>query len=794
MSGSAAASGVRRTPDAGDPVDVVIPVYNAAEDLARCVESVLEHTANYRLVLIDDASPDPLVAKLFSELERLSLRDVVLLRNERNLGFTGTANRAMELSRADVVLLNSDTVVTAGWLHALVRCAASDPSIGTITPFSNNAEICSYPRFCVDNRWTDGTDPEATRAALARAAVPTYPDIPTGVGFCMFVRRALIDAIGTFDPAFGRGYGEENDFCLRAAGAGWRNALCDDAFVLHLGGRSFAGERAALGERNLPLVLERHPQYLDLVRAYIAADPLRPIRAAALAGDRARDTSRPGVLHVLHGGGGTEQHVRSLIEASSGPYRHYLAIVFGDRWRVEERGDDGDVRIFALERERTESWRDFIGAIAATFNIALVHVHHLSTCREGVLEALRALDLRYGITVHDLWLACPTITLTGPEGRFCGGETDLATCKRCLDAQPAFAATDIVRWRREHAQLLAGAAFVIAPSRWAADMVARYFPAVGSRVDVIAHAAPAVSATRDGEAGTPRDRIESRPPMAIVLPDDDVPSVAIVGAIGPDKGARRIERLAALARERGARIRFVVIGYLDVQHTPWQSGDAVLTVHGRYDPRDLRALLAHYRVALVAYPSAGPESFSLTLSEVWAAGRPVIVPPIGALGERVSGSGAGWVWSEDEWRDEARMLERIIDVLARRESVHDASLRSRSIPQPTLATMTAQTLARYANALVDAQAASARPLANARVRDALGYAPWKPPAPALVRESAVQAAAVPEAAAPATAPPRASIGTAIARVALRWRHTSIGRVLYRVAPAPLVDALKQRLR
>src|SRR6266511_1743850 len=134
MSGSAAASGVRRTPDAGDPVDVVIPVYNAAEDLARCVESVLEHTANYRLVLIDDASPDPLVAKLFSELERLSLRDVVLLRNERNLGFTGTANRAMELSRADVVLLNSDTVVTAGWLHALVRCAASDPSIGTITP------------------------------------------------------------------------------------------------------------------------------------------------------------------------------------------------------------------------------------------------------------------------------------------------------------------------------------------------------------------------------------------------------------------------------------------------------------------------------------------------------------------------------------------------------------------------------------------------------------------------------------------------------------------------------------
>ena len=125
------------------------------------------------------------------------------------------------------------------------------------------------------------------RAALARAAVPTYPDLPTGVGFCLYIRRALIDAIGIFDPAFGKGYGEENDFCLRAAQAGFRNVLCDDAFVVHLGERSFAGRKAELGSRNMALLLERHPHYLDLVHAYIAADPLRPLRAAALAQQRA---------------------------------------------------------------------------------------------------------------------------------------------------------------------------------------------------------------------------------------------------------------------------------------------------------------------------------------------------------------------------------------------------------------------------------------------------------------------------------------------------------------------------
>ena len=93
----------------------------------------------------------------------------MLLRNERNLGFTGTANRGMQLSRADVVLLNSDTIVTAGWLDALCRCAATDPRIGTITPFSNNAEICSFPRFCENNPWPPGADPEPVARGARRA-------------------------------------------------------------------------------------------------------------------------------------------------------------------------------------------------------------------------------------------------------------------------------------------------------------------------------------------------------------------------------------------------------------------------------------------------------------------------------------------------------------------------------------------------------------------------------------------------------------------------------------------------
>src|SRR5260221_4503679 len=339
-------------------IDIVVPVYNAPDDLRACVDSVLAHLRpDVRLVLIDDGSPDPRIAAYFAELEQRAHPQVALLRNEQNLGFTGTANRGMQRSRADVILLNSDTIVTAGWLDAIMHCAATDPRTGTITPFSNNAEICSFPRFCEDNPWPAGADPEPVRKAIAEAAAPTYPDLPTGVGSCMYIRRALLDDVGLFDMAFGAGYGEENDLCLRAARAGWRNVLADNAFVVHTGGKSFAGQKRELGVRNMALLLQRHPRYLDMVRDYIRGDPLRPLRQAAAMRLAVNAEPGRGVLHVIHDhGGGTETHVRALIAGSRDRWRHYLAIAFGDRWQVEEHRCGGGIVTFDLERGVQGSW------------------------------------------------------------------------------------------------------------------------------------------------------------------------------------------------------------------------------------------------------------------------------------------------------------------------------------------------------------------------------------------------------------------------------------------------------
>ncbi len=327
-----------------------------------------------------------------------------------------------------------------------------------------------------------------------------------------------------------------------------------------------------------------------------------------------------------------------------------------------------------------------------------MHLHNISACRDGIITALADLPVPFGYTVHDLNFACPTITFLAADGMYCGGVTDVAACTRCLHAQPTFAGVDIATWRARHQKLLRRAAFRIAPSRWAAGMLERYFPECATVV--VAHGMPDVVRSR-----------EVSPPQAFDLPDDGAPTVAVLGAIGPDKGARRLERLVALARARGAWVRFVLIGYMDVEHGPWQSDDARFTVHGRYDPAALPDLLERYRVALVLYPSAGPETFSYTLSEAWASGRPVLVPPIGALEERVRDSGAGWVMTDAEWRDEERMLERLLAVLgtanvAARDAAATAAL---AMPHASLPAMTDATFACYDAAVASARSASMRP-------------------------------------------------------------------------------------
>ncbi|MEJ5207649.1 glycosyltransferase family 2 protein [Denitratimonas sp. CY0512] len=265
---------------------IVIPVYRAADELARCLAS-LEHTvpADVRIFIADDASPDAAVAQVIEQMQQRGRLRIEMTRRAENLGFIGNVNLALaQTAPDDVILLNSDTVATPGWFEAMLACAQSDPRIATITPWSNNAEICSFPRFCEPSPLPGEEESAQLAKLLAANPSPQYPELPTGVGFCMFMRRAALDALGDFDMAtFGRGYGEENDFCLRATGHGWRNVLCDTAYVGHQGGASFSLEGHHPGGENLARLNARYPHYNAMVAEFILADPLAPLRERILA-------------------------------------------------------------------------------------------------------------------------------------------------------------------------------------------------------------------------------------------------------------------------------------------------------------------------------------------------------------------------------------------------------------------------------------------------------------------------------------------------------------------------------
>jgi GT2 family glycosyltransferase len=244
-------------------VAVVVPVYDAPDAVERCLDSVLQHTVGKaRLIVIDDASPNPAIAPLLARYA--ALPNVVVRSNDANRGFTATANRGIaEAGRADVVLLNADTQVGPNWLAGLRRAVYCADDVATATAVSDNAGAFSVPELERENALPACWTFDESARALWQHAGYAYPELPTGNGFCMYIRRTVIDRIGVLDEAaFPQGYGEENDFCQRASAQGLRHLIAGNVLVQHARSQSFGHERrASLGAAGMAVLRERWPRY-----------------------------------------------------------------------------------------------------------------------------------------------------------------------------------------------------------------------------------------------------------------------------------------------------------------------------------------------------------------------------------------------------------------------------------------------------------------------------------------------------------------------------------------------------
>lgn len=242
----------RENDERNESIDIIVCVHNALEDVRRCLTSI-EETASQpcKLILVNDGSN----AETSQHLDDYTKAHpgTILIVNTEARGYTRAANQGLKQSNAPfMLLLNSDTIVTPGWLDKLYAAMQSNPKNGVVGPLSNTASWQSIPRVMENDDWSTNPLPAGVSinemaAWIEQSSARAYPEMPLLNGFCMMIRRKLIDAIGYLDEeTFAQGYGEEDDFNLRARKAGWRLALADDVFIYHAQSRSFTNERRKL--------------------------------------------------------------------------------------------------------------------------------------------------------------------------------------------------------------------------------------------------------------------------------------------------------------------------------------------------------------------------------------------------------------------------------------------------------------------------------------------------------------------------------------------------------------------
>lgn len=637
-------------------VDIIVPVYRGCEETAACLAALID-TARDRaeLIAIDDGSPDQ---DLVAMLDRLAADgSITLLRNDTNRGFPATANRGISLhDDRDVILLNSDAVVHGDWVERLREAAYSAVDIGTVTPLTNTGSIASYPAGTEQDCAAD----EAARIDALAATVNRglTAELPVGVGFCLYIRRDCLAEIGLLDAeTFAWGYGEEVDFCLRAAMRGWRHVLAADVFIRHAGGRSFGSRRHALLDRSTRIIDLRYPEFQRRIDEFHAADKVALVRRRL---DEARLVAAPGpyvVLLTLALTGGVERCVRERAQSLRQMRLRPLIIkpVEPGASAVMLATDDNapnDLR-YEIPGELLN-----LKGLLARIDIAFFELHHFIDNDPRLVEAMIGFSAPLDIYIHDYSWVCPQLNLTDDTHRYCG-EPVVATCELCLakNGSSVGAVTTVTALRLRSQKWLAAARRVIVPSRDVAQRLKGYFPGIRFVV-------------------TPWETDIA--PRATPVPQPGTTRVALIGAIGVHKG---YEILLACARDAAMRqlpLEFVIIGYSADDAALFATGKVFIT--GRYAEDEVEELLAREAPHILFFPSVCPETWCYALTYALRSGLPVLGFDLGAIGERLRAHPNGIVLPVTE--NPARLNDLVMK-MTRQHGIKVLSQRARSLPKTT---------------------------------------------------------------------------------------------------------------
>lgn len=588
-------------------IDVVVPVYRNLEATRRCIDSILASTCRsaYELVVINDATPEPELARYLRELKDRG--HATLVEQPVHQGYAAAINRAFTLHRdRDVVVVQSDAEVANDWLDRLAPYATAR-GVGVIGSFTNNAGMATYPLPRSDNLLPAGQTIASLDALFARANPGASVAVPAVGGPVLYFRRDCLNVVGAFDATpLGSDYGVEIDFCLRAGSAGFRNLLAGDVFAGHAGHVTFGLREAnELAGRTELALAKLYPAYVNQKAESLTRDPGRGFARRVDLLRLAEAPERP-LLFISHPwGGGIRRHMNDLATLVAPRCEVlYLEPAVGDTVKMYwPRASESFAVYFTLPGELPD-----LAALLRSIGIERMHFHHVHLLPRGILELPAAVGIPYDCTLHDYYPICPQYHLVTEDGRYCG-EPDATGCAACLTRRPGQWGLDITAWRGAFGQLLRGADRIIAPSHDVAKRVRRYFQDLAIEV-------------------WPHPEVAPDSPPRIVR-------VAVVGNLSPEKGLHVVAECAREARTLGLPLVFRLLGST-TEPIP-QSPDVPLTIHGQYVDAELPSLIGAEKPDVILFPAQVPETYAYTLSVALATGLPIVASALGAFPERLAG-------------------------------------------------------------------------------------------------------------------------------------------------------------
>lgn len=631
-----------------EKVDIIIPVYNAYNYFKDCLESVVRHThIEHRIIVVNDKSDEKALLDYLKTLKKSNVPNLIILENKQNLGFVKTTNKGMKYSKTnDILLLNTDTVVTKNWLKKIQECAYSSGSIATATPLSNSATICSVPDFGKDNELPKGYTTDSFAKLVEEKTLRLYPEIPTAVGFCMYIKRESLNLVGYFDEKnFEEGYGEENDLSMRVKSAGFINVLDDTTFIYHKGSASFTDERRKeFQKKRLKLMEKLHPGYLALVDHFCRENPLSPIHKNIKFWLNNYSPKKKNVLFVKQyepGPGGVGLHILDIIKNVT-DFNYYVLSPTKendlqlDLWKKGVK--TGSLKFGLKDKDKNKSITDreieeLFKFILSYFKIDLVHFQHLLSLPLSLLSIPKKNNISSLMTLHDFFIINSSAFLQKEQldkriFLFYKDSTEYLKDLKKKSISSHKAKLELIRldYTKEKIKSINT---LITPSEFLKSEIERLFPTPD--IKVIQHGISIPKSNR------------------IISSKNEKLTISFLGVAAPHKGITDFLKMVEDQKLHG-RFNWKIIGPIDnylklLEDLGFSNVLKKIEITGRYNRKDLPEIFQREEVDIVILTSSCPESYSFTLSESIQCNIPVVGRNLGAIGDRIKKQKFGWTYN-----------------------------------------------------------------------------------------------------------------------------------------------------